>query len=145
MRDLFAVLTLLTNDRHWLRRRAWVAVDERHAVASVALRDLRVSAHTAVHHHHRAPAGLRLNPDDPMERDSGTRTDRAARLDRDGWAGKTLGSARRIKRIVDEVSQLVEIQLGVAGHIRNTLSATDVQFGEQYPMMGAKSAIIGTI
>jgi hypothetical protein len=45
-----------------------------------------------------------------------------------------LGSTRRVERILDEVSQHVEIQLRVAGHIRDAVPATDVQFGQYHPM-----------
>jgi hypothetical protein len=64
------------------------------------------------------------------------RADRTTRLDHDSWPGKALGRTRRVQRIVDEVPERIEIQLRVAGHIRDTMSATDVQLGQFHPVTG---------
>ena len=75
------------------------------------------------------PSRLRLHRHHPIERHAGAGADRATRLDHDPGPREPLGRARPVKRVVDEVGELGDVQLRVTADVRNAMSAADVELG----------------
>ncbi len=135
--DLVARLAVPACHGHLHARSERMPVGQRDSVFRAVQGDARVVAHAAVHRDERPPARLGLDRAHAVQRDSGPRTDGPARFDDHAGPREPFGGTRGVEGFVDDLGQCGQVQRLVAGNIRNTVSATDVQLGQRHAMGAA--------
>ena len=89
-----------------------MSVHQFDVVVAVVQRHPRVVAHPAVDGDEGSSPADRLDVLYAIERDSGPRSDRSARLEHDFGAREAVSGARVVESFVDDVSEAGQIQLG---------------------------------